>query len=782
MYILKDYQSKVVYEGLVPHLSSLANRVEVPGRLAVLSAPTGSGKTVMLSAALGAVGGNVATIWLSPGKGDLHEQSYRSVSSNLSGTALEVELLDEDWLSANTSINPGTVLFASWESLNQRDGKTGKRKNVVTREGEKRNIFEVLTATADEGTPLLVIVDESHWGAEASGTTELLEAIDNCGQFAMRVEASATPTSTVTLEGVKNGTQDEFVVDFDDVREAGMVSNEILINPGLRAKLDAMSDEDRDSTTGESLVLDAAWSKLQELKQAFVAAGSPVRPLMLVQIPDSKAGDDKLTAVEKFMKTKGVDRDNERLAVWLSKDKTDNLDGISEFDSPAEVLVFKQAVATGWDCPRAQVLVGFREIQSQIFEVQTTGRILRTPERCHYGDSLLDAAYIFANIEATWNPRQEKDNDEVEVKDVNLSLSSTVAPFSFQGSYASRAGTYNDLDPKLFRKCFNSAAEETQLAKDLPHSSSAAQDVVLSDWGVTTGDILDGDDYITSSGEDSVVVSVSEADLNKELDALITSCLGGYVVARSLPRVRRTLKGWFETHMSGWCEEGVLDHRALGEAARNHSKLLKSALSLAVEAHKEEQTSNAHKSKEEFSWTLLPELMVSSKSHSSPHNPAGYIYHDSRALAWRPNANSSPEKLMEQHLAALHSEGAVKWWFKNGTGDKSYFSVTYTNSEGLLGTFYPDYVVELSAGETGKRRFAVLETKSVADKDVETKLKAAALQDFFNESTGEEFEVSGGIVVHLEGDTFMVNSGGNYSNPRPSSLTDKESGWEKLSL
>ncbi|MBK8698450.1 MAG: hypothetical protein IPN29_02455 [Saprospiraceae bacterium] len=51
------------------------------------------------------------------------------------------------------------------------------------------------------------------------------------------------------------------------------------------------------------------------------------------------------------------------------------------FESDVEFLLFKQAIDTGWDCPRAHILVKLRDIQSYTFEVQTVGRILRMPEQ-----------------------------------------------------------------------------------------------------------------------------------------------------------------------------------------------------------------------------------------------------------------------------------------------------------------------------------------------------------------------------------------------------------------
>ena len=55
----------------------------------------------------------------------------------------------------------------------------------------------------------------------------------------------------------------------------------------------------------------------------------------------------------------------------------------------------KQAISTGWDCPRAKILVKLREGMSEQFEIQTIGRIRRMPEARHYDDDLLDFCYVY---------------------------------------------------------------------------------------------------------------------------------------------------------------------------------------------------------------------------------------------------------------------------------------------------------------------------------------------------------------------------------------------------
>jgi len=86
------------------------------------------------------------------------------------------------------------------------------------------------------------------------------------------------------------------------------------------------------------------------------------------------------------------------LAIYLSEGKR-NLENISKNGNEAEVLIFKQAIALGWDCPRAYILVLFREWHSANFSIQTVGRILRMPETQHYAENEeLNKGYVYTNI------------------------------------------------------------------------------------------------------------------------------------------------------------------------------------------------------------------------------------------------------------------------------------------------------------------------------------------------------------------------------------------------
>ena len=118
-----------------------------------------------------------------------------------------------------------------------------------------------------------------------------------------------------------------------------------------------------------------------------------------------KLARDKIKAVRKFLADKSITErkdgtGNGKLAIWLSEQKSETLDWIAEPDNEIEFLIFKQAIDTGWDCPRAHILVKFRESHSETFEIQTVGRILRMPEQKHYASEDLNRGYIYTNVQS----------------------------------------------------------------------------------------------------------------------------------------------------------------------------------------------------------------------------------------------------------------------------------------------------------------------------------------------------------------------------------------------
>lgn len=399
------YQRRAVDE-LVEKTLRLLDTSGARKRL-VFHAPTGSGKTVMASAALDELttalkeqGRGMATIWIAPNK--LHEQSYFRMRNYFSETrALRPALFDELDHSADGYIRPGEILFVNWESIN-------KEKNLMVRETEQTaSLYDHVRRTcADHGLPLLVVIDEEHEfaGRTAKQSERVLQRL----QPKVELRISATPRSL----------GDELVsVSREEVVKEEMVKDGITINPAL---------DDQDADIGETAyLLDCALSRCDELRQAYAKVGARVNPLLLIQLPNdsSEALDDRERSIVEQVKTRladvhGITTDNGRLAVWLSADKR-NLDGIERTDSPVDALLFKQAIAMGWDCPRAAVLLIFRDIRSTSFGIQTVGRIMRMPEQRFYPEAVLNHGWVYTNL--------SRDRIEIVAEDMNYISKALVA-------------------------------------------------------------------------------------------------------------------------------------------------------------------------------------------------------------------------------------------------------------------------------------------------------------------------------------------------------------------
>ena len=181
-----------------------------------------------------------------------------------------------------------------------------------------------------------------------------------------------------------------------------MIKKSVVLNPNFKNVLSGDSLKTKLADGTDAMVLEEAIKKREEIAKAYKEAGIDINPLLLIQLPDRKtqAEDQVKNDVVRILKDKyGMTTENGRLAIYLSEEK-ENLENIAKNNHETEVLIFKQAIALGWDCPRAQVLVLFRDWKSLTFSVQTVGRIMRMPEpdKGHYKQEILNHGFVFTNL------------------------------------------------------------------------------------------------------------------------------------------------------------------------------------------------------------------------------------------------------------------------------------------------------------------------------------------------------------------------------------------------
>lgn len=115
----------------------------------------------------------------------------------------------------------------------------------------------------------------------------------------------------------------------------------------------------------DELLLDLAIERQQELKAEYKTLGKDINPLVLIQLPndDSRLKDagqkTKEEIVLDYLQKKKINIDR-NVALWFDG-KQRNMDFITHNESDVDFMLFKQAAGTGWDCPRAHILVMFRE-------------------------------------------------------------------------------------------------------------------------------------------------------------------------------------------------------------------------------------------------------------------------------------------------------------------------------------------------------------------------------------------------------------------------------------
>ena len=329
-----------------------------------VKSPTGSGKTIILidfiEEYLTKINNRTAFIWLCPGKGDLEEQS-REKMRDIAPHRNTQTLFD----SLQFGFEPESTTFINWELVT-------KKGNTSIRDNERKNLFDRIADAHRLGTEFIIIIDEEH----SNNTAKAKTIIDSfAAKNIIRVSATA----------VENSRYEFYEIDEIDVINAGLITKALYVNEGLSEGMEVSDDYD--------CLLELADCKRMEISERYNSLGKAIRPLVLIQFPNGRP--ETIRAVENKLKSMGYTYENGTVSIWMSEDKRDLPDNLTDNDGIPSFLLMKQAISTGWDCPRAKILVKLREGMNEGFEIQTIGRIRRMPEARHYDDDLLDFCYVY---------------------------------------------------------------------------------------------------------------------------------------------------------------------------------------------------------------------------------------------------------------------------------------------------------------------------------------------------------------------------------------------------
>ena len=690
----------------------------------ILKAPTGSGKTIIMAEFILQFVSNrkdnktFSFIWAAPRK--LHLQSKEKLELFYKeNRVLECSNIEE--LNSNL-IAENEILFLNWESINKQD-------NVFVRENENDfNLTSIVKNTFEEGREIILIIDESHHTASAENTKGLIEIMNP----KVTIEVSATPHMT----------SDNIVkVKFEDVVKEGMIKESVSLNPNLK-------EEKLEGEGSDEFILKEALNKRMELKRAFEKIGKgDINPLLLIQLPDSTSIDfsSKKDEIEILLAKKfNITIENGKLAIYLSENKQ-NLENITKNNNEVEVLLFKQAIALGWDCPRAYILVLFREWHTEKFSIQTVGRIMRMPEIIRYNIEELDKGYVYTNI-----ANNKIQIEEELAKDYFTIYTSrrkdTYKPINLISFHIKRQRETTRLDPS-FIQSFLKNAKELDLKNSLNLNVVKVTDHIPIDGVIHLENIGTSSDPVKVYKNLSLVKTLTELELAFKYfvqDALHTGEV--FPEQRSVGRVCMSIYHFFEKELKMKYEEKQREimtivlsneniqpvkdviNKSLNEYKLSHPRIRNEAV----------QNDNLWNIPERIDFNANNTEITFNKTIVKPN----YIS-TLKARTWETE---------KQFMEFLDKNKQVEWWFKNGERDMTYFGVPYKDETGEYQIFYVDFIVKLLDG-----RICLFDTKSGwTAKDAGN--KSDGLQEYIinQNKVGKNF--FGGIVIPKAGSFFTYTN------------------------
>ncbi|MEK7130621.1 MAG: DEAD/DEAH box helicase family protein [Patescibacteria group bacterium] len=739
----KDYQENTVVK-LKREINELLNADE--SKVCIFKAPTGSGKTLVMAEFLKRLidsridGKKFSFVWIAVNK--LHDQSRNNLKKYYDQTATGIkcsyfEDLDDRRISENE------ILFLNWASINKKD-------NLYVRANERdNNLSSIIARTKDEGRIIFLIIDESHHTANSEKSKELIQDIGP----KITIEVSATPQLNNANRIVE--------VELKDVKDEEMIKKEIIINPGFE---NYIIDKKKSDKSADELVLESALKKRAELEKKLKAEGSSVNPLLLIQLPDAMQGvSDKKDEIIALLKKFKYTTENGLLAIYLSdKDNKINLVNIEKNENEVDVMIFKQAIALGWDCPRATILVLFRQWREEniTFSIQTLGRIMRMPEQKHYADQDLNVGYVFTSLQ-----------DINVAEDLSRDYITTFTGF--------RTNNYKNLDlPSYHSKRFR---EETRLSSDFtPIFVEAGKKLkfrekfsfkhsILKTSLIASGRITDPDKEAKDiERKGTLDIPKNEVELQNAFDMFArNNCAPFAPESRSIGRIKSSIYNIFDA----WRDEDEWPKIQAAVLAEENQQIMIDTINLAKEMYLEEVGKGKNEVvKNEELWNV-PKVINYTLSFIKKDYKKSVIwpYYAKKSGFGTASLFEEDSSLEVDFIAFLEKSKAVEWWFKNGKQDGSYFAVPYVEN-GQEKLFYLDFVVILNNGRIG-----LFDTKGGIYAKT-AKERAEGLAEYIAAENKNGKKLFGGIVLK-EKNSWRYNDGKKYEY-NPSDLKN----WKFLDL
>ena len=380
------------------------------------TAPTGAGKTIIMSALIEAVlfgdeqymeQPNAIIVWLSDSP-QLNEQSKQKIDSKADKIKLSqcVTISEESF--DKEVFEDGHVYFLNTQKLSV----TSK----LTKNGDGRTytIWQTLANTFwEKSDRLYFIIDEAHrgmQGREASRATTIMQKFikgsedDGIPPMPVVIGMSATTQRFNALVEGTSSTIHKSIVTTDEVRASGLLKDRIVI-----------TYPEEGAVNNDMAILQAAaddWKEKWEhwTQYCFEQHYAYVNPILIIQVLNGTG--DALTdtnlddCIAKIEERTGFKLESGQVVhTFGGTTATLNVNGLDvRYEEPSNiaedrnirVVFFKENLSTGWDCPRAETMMSFKHANDATYIAQLLGRMVRTPMQMHIQvDDVLNDVHLY---------------------------------------------------------------------------------------------------------------------------------------------------------------------------------------------------------------------------------------------------------------------------------------------------------------------------------------------------------------------------------------------------
>lgn len=366
-------------------------------------APTGSGKTLMATYLISSImernqNDKFVFVIATPSSSSLpyfFEQKINKYKKDLPFSKFDVEYIQSP-STAKSDKSEALPKIISEPNKVYIFGKSSFGKGRIL--SEYGIIDDFVKATIDKKYKLIYIRDEAHIGGESVDKGTLAQNFEK-----IMFEAASFVLKMTATPDFRNPNTKKIILKEEQLNNPLLNEGKYLLktNPVVLVNRDLENDD----------ILDSAIEKFKEIKQKYQDLNIGIKPAMLIQVDnDSNKNAERAEEFKEALKKVKLKLREANFA-WVqyfgnnNKDSDRNykdnfsLDDITANNNDIDAIIFKIGPATGWDIPRACMLLQLRKVSSSNLNIQTLGRIKRNPYPNLEKNDVTDNYYIFSNAD-----------------------------------------------------------------------------------------------------------------------------------------------------------------------------------------------------------------------------------------------------------------------------------------------------------------------------------------------------------------------------------------------